>query len=79
AFVVMDLWHRGRRREANLLFNRYCDATGDTADLPLLPFFIAIRAAVRAHVMAGHADTAAAPERPRLLAEAESYLALANA
>jgi uncharacterized protein len=77
AFLLMDLWQRGRRREANCVFNRYCDATGE-ADLGLLPFFVAVRAAVRAHVSAA-AQPRNAAGAPADLAEAKAYLALAEA
>ncbi|MCU4178208.1 AAA family ATPase [Bosea sp. BH3] len=74
AFVLMDLWRRGLAALANILFNRYLDATGDEAGLRLLPFFMAIRAVVRAHV------TAADSGRPELerVAEAQAYLRLAH-
>lgn len=72
AFALMDLWHRGLQGCANALFNRYLDMTGDESGLSLLPFFMAIRAAVRAHVAAADAT------RPRAerLAEAQDYLRL---
>jgi len=57
AFALMDLWHRGAKHLANILFNRYLDATGDDAGLALLPLFMAVRAAVRAHVTARTATT----------------------
>lgn len=69
AFLIMDLWHREQRAAANRLMNRYCDATGEAGGLALLPFLVAVRAAVRAHVTA----SAGATE------EADSYLALARA
>jgi len=69
AFTVMDLWHRDQRVAANRLLNRYCDATGEQEGLSLMPFFVAIRAAVRAHVTASAGGTGE---------EAESYLALAR-
>lgn len=72
AFLLMDLVHRGLRREANLVFNRYVDETDDDAALALLPFFMGIRAAVRAHVGA-----AAAAGNPQKAAEASDYLTLA--
>lgn len=68
AFLLMDIWHRGRRLAANRLLNRYCDATGEAEGLALVPFLVAVRAAVRAHV------AAAAGER----GEAAAYLALAR-
>ncbi|TDR93755.1 AAA family ATPase [Enterovirga rhinocerotis] len=75
AFVLMDLWHRGLAGLANALFNRYLDITGDEADLALLPFFMAVRASVRAHVSATSA--ARADEKAEALtAEARAYLDL---
>lgn len=52
AFLLMDLWHRGLFALANLVVNRYLDETGDDDGFSLLPFFMAVRAAVRAHVTA---------------------------
>ncbi len=50
AFLLMDLWHRGFPDFANIVMNRYLDRTGDDEGHALLPFFMAVRAAVRAHV-----------------------------
>ncbi|MCM2475982.1 AAA family ATPase [Rhizobium sp. CG5] len=50
AFLLMDLWHRGFPQFANTVVNRYLDVTGDDDGFTLLPFFMAVRAAVRAHV-----------------------------
>lgn len=52
AFLAMDLWRHGRRLEASALVNRYADMAGEAEGLALLPFFLAVRAAVRAHVTA---------------------------
>jgi aminoglycoside phosphotransferase family enzyme/predicted kinase len=59
AFLLMDLWHRGFHDFANLVANRYFDATGTQQGYELLPFFMAVRAAVRAHVTATFAEQAA--------------------
>lgn len=56
AFLLMDLWRRDRPDLANLAFNRWLDATGDRGVLPLLPLFMAMRATVRAHVLAAQGD-----------------------
>ena len=72
AFVLMDLWHRNLEVLANLLFNRYLDAVDDERGIRLLPFFMAVRAAVRAHVVA--VDTGRS-ETDRLT-EARAYLDL---
>src|SRR5262249_21090636 len=54
AFLLMDLWTRGLKQEANLLFNRYlwtCDEVGNQLKgLLLLPLFLSLRAAIRAKV-----------------------------
>nr|WP_283773418.1 bifunctional aminoglycoside phosphotransferase/ATP-binding protein [Altererythrobacter sp. KTW20L] len=50
AFLLMDMWHRGHHSEASLLFNRYCDLRGENDGLAVLPLFLSMRAAVRAHV-----------------------------
>jgi len=64
AFLLMDLEHRGLRRMANVVFNRYLGMTGDLAGLALLPLFLSIRAVIRAHVDAEaarrHPDAAGA-------------------
>lgn len=72
AFVLMDLWHRKLEPLGNILFNRYLDATGDEAGMRLLPFFMAVRAAVRAHVTAIDQGK---PQSARL-AEAREFLEL---
>lgn len=68
AFVLMDLVHRGQEVAANRLMNRWCEATGDEAGLVALPFLVAVRAAVRAHVAAAADDGG----------EAAAYLSLAR-
>lgn len=62
AFLLMDLWERDCRHEANIVFNRYLTLTGDYAALPLLPLFLATRASIRAKVSAaqGRAEDARA-------------------
>ncbi|MFN3628377.1 MAG: phosphotransferase, partial [Parvibaculum sp.] len=50
AFLLMDLWHRGFADLANVAANRYLDISHDDEGFSLLPFFMAVRAAVRAHV-----------------------------
>ena len=76
AFLLMDLWHRGLEEFANLVMNRYLDVTEDETGLPALPFFMAVRAAVRAHVSATRAD-GAGPAGAELRKEARSYFDLA--
>lgn len=77
AFVVMDLIHRGLEGEANTLFNRYLDQTGDTGGLALMPLFLAMRATVRGHIAGGAASEGGA-RAGVLRAEAAAYLGLAE-
>lgn len=78
AFLLMDLWHRDQRDLANLLFNRYLDECEETDGVGLVPFFMAIRAAVRAHVTAAQAADASSAAAAPLLAEAQAYSDLAR-
>ncbi|MCW6512660.1 bifunctional aminoglycoside phosphotransferase/ATP-binding protein [Lichenifustis flavocetrariae] len=78
AFLLMDLWDRGLHAHANLALNRYLDDLDETDGLPLLPFFMAVRAAVRAHVTATQAMGASAGV-DRLEREARTYFDLAVA
>jgi len=75
AFLLMDLWQRGLRTEANIILNRYLDLSpADETALPLLPLFLSVRATIRAHV------AAARHERKgdvHTRAETETYLTLA--
>lgn len=48
AFLLMDVWHRGLPRLANVILNAYTGASGDLEGLALLPFFLSCRAAVKA-------------------------------
>ncbi|HTV31871.1 MAG TPA: AAA family ATPase [Methylocella sp.] len=54
AFLLMDLWTRGLQAETNFLFNRYLwladDMTSMLKGLALMPFFLSLRAAIRAEV-----------------------------
>jgi aminoglycoside phosphotransferase family enzyme/predicted kinase len=55
AFLLMDLLERDLCNEANRLFNAYLSKTRRKADyrgVAALPFFISVRAAIRAHVLA---------------------------
>jgi aminoglycoside phosphotransferase family enzyme/predicted kinase len=77
AFLLMDLWHRGLAELANLTMNRYLDQAGDEDGFPLLPFFMAVRAAVRAHVLG--TQVAEGEQDGRVVEEARSYFRLAKA
>ncbi len=77
AFLLMDLWHREHAEFANLVMNRYLDETGEDDGFAVLSFFMAMRAAVRAHVIATQAEDAGI-QAPELAAEARSYFELAG-
>jgi aminoglycoside phosphotransferase family enzyme/predicted kinase len=77
AFLLMDLWHRGFPQLANLVMNRYLDEADDEDGFILLPFFMAVRAAVRAHVTATQVEEGSA-DSDKLTAEARSYFDLAQ-
>ncbi|MCJ2181408.1 AAA family ATPase [Novosphingobium sp. 1949] len=80
AFLVMDLWHRGERDGAALVFNRYLDMTDtDGEAFAVMPLFLSMRAAVRAHVNASAALRIEAPDaRQARVTEARRYLARAR-
>jgi len=73
AFLLMDLWHRNLRTGANIVFNRYLDLSpADESGVGLLPLFLSVRAAIRAHVLAAQSLRAAGDGT--LAAMARSYL-----
>ena len=78
AFLLMDLWHRGFKALANLLANRYFDATGEDDGFGLLPFLMAVRAQVRAHVIATASESGGDRDEAQA-ALARSYFDLAKA
>ncbi|MBB4196303.1 hypothetical protein CCR94_05610 [Rhodoblastus sphagnicola] len=88
AFTLMDLWLCGRRDLANLLYNRYVSAffMRTQADLPAkirdgyaaLPFFMALRAAIRAHIASGQARTGHGGGVKEHEDEARAYFSLAE-
>jgi aminoglycoside phosphotransferase family enzyme/predicted kinase len=59
AFLLMDFWRARAPDLANVAFNRYLDMRDESDGLPLLPFFLAFRATIRAHVETSqnHRDT----------------------
>lgn len=76
AFLLMDLWERGHKSEANRLFNGYLLKAGRDADLDglaLLPLYLAVRATIRAKVALAAAEDAEGPHARVLLAEANAY------
>ena len=78
AFLLMDLWFRDAAVEANLVFNRYLDLSPqDEAGVALLPLFLSMRAAIRAHVTAAAVARASAPATGEGAVLARRYLAVA--
>lgn len=78
AFVVMDLHDRGAPALAHRFLDAYLSITGDYAGLPLLRFYLAYRAMVRAMVTRLRAAQMDVDEpRAAMLAEYRGYLALA--
>jgi len=78
AFLIMDLWHRGEKPGANLIFNRYLDESDENDGLSLLSLFMALRSAIRAHVIATQSDEAEEGDRERLGNEAKTYFELSK-
>jgi aminoglycoside phosphotransferase family enzyme/predicted kinase len=78
AFLLMDLWHRDQRTLANIVLNRYLDECDETDGLALVPYFMAIRATVRAHVTAAQAKNSDPDAVPGLMHEARHYYELAQ-
>ncbi|NGO55689.1 AAA family ATPase [Allomesorhizobium camelthorni] len=78
AFLLMDLWYRGFAELANLAMNRYLDEADDEDGFVLLPFFMAVRAAVRAHVTATQVEEGSTDSK-KIVAKARSYFEVARA
>jgi uncharacterized protein len=82
AFLLMDLWQAGLRREANRVLNRYLWASGEEdhlTGLAAMPLFLSLRAAIRAKVVAAALPHLAGKERGERQAEARRDFALADA
>ena len=78
AFLLMDLWHRELHTLANACLNKYLELTGDYGGIDLMPFFMAMRAAIRAHIAATMAHGATTSRGKSALGdEARAYLDLA--
>jgi uncharacterized protein len=76
AFLLMDLVERKLQQAANIVLNRYLAETRRTEDfdaLTALPFFLSMRAAIRAKVTAARMERAAAPERDKIAGSARAY------
>jgi aminoglycoside phosphotransferase family enzyme/predicted kinase len=78
AFLLMDLWQRGLKRQANVLLNGYLARTLDVDGLATLPLFLACRAAILAKTSATAAGVQTADRaRRELEALARRYLSIA--
>jgi uncharacterized protein len=80
AFLLMDLVERGLNAAANVVLNRYLAETRRTSDLDAvaaLPFFMSLRAAIRASVTASRAAVAPPRDREEARSCARTYFALA--
>jgi predicted kinase len=77
AFLLMDLEFRAQRTAANVVLNRYLWRSGDMRDLPglaALPVFMAVRAGVRAMVVADRIGPKTGAARNHDSAIAHRYL-----
>jgi uncharacterized protein len=81
AFLLMDLVERGLVEAANIVLNRYLAETkriDDLDGLAALPFFLSMRAAIRAKVTLARMERADAKERPAIAKAAAAYFAFAQ-
>jgi aminoglycoside phosphotransferase family enzyme/predicted kinase len=82
AFLLMDLIERGLPQPANVVFNRYLAQTRRAEDLDALaalPFYLSMRAAIRAKVAAERRERAAPAEQGAIAQSARRYFDLARA
>ncbi|MCF2524646.1 bifunctional aminoglycoside phosphotransferase/ATP-binding protein [Bradyrhizobium sp. G127] len=79
AFPLMDLHRYGQSEAAGVLLNRYLAKTPeDNFDaLALLPLFLSMRAAIRAHVLLARLDQTG-KDRDKILSAARIYFELAR-
>jgi aminoglycoside phosphotransferase family enzyme/predicted kinase len=76
AFLLMDLVERQLPQAANIVLNRYLAQTHRTDDLDALtalPFFLSMRAAIRAKVTAARMERAEAAGRDKIVRSARAY------
>lgn len=77
AFLLMDLWRHNERELANVVMNRYMDESDETDGLPLLPLFMALRASIRAQVLATQAEITDKETAKQCIVQANDFLDLA--
>ncbi len=81
AFLLMDLLERGLAAPANVVLNRYLAETRRIEDLDALaalPFFLSMRAAIRAKVTAARLEQTPAAERGEIARTARAYFDFAR-
>ena len=81
AFLLMDLTERGLRPAANVVLNRYLLAAGRAEDfdgLATLPFYLSMRAAIRAKVTAARLQSSTAEKKDDIAKVARKYFDLAR-
>ena len=81
AFLLMDLTERGLEGAANIVLNRYLIETKRAEDLDALaalPFYLSMRAAIRAKVTAARLDHAEDEEKPAIESTARKYFDFAR-
>jgi aminoglycoside phosphotransferase family enzyme/predicted kinase len=81
AFLLMDLFERKLPQAANIVLNRYLAETHRNEDLDALtalPFFLSMRAAIRAKVTAARMERAEAAERENIAKSARTYFDFAQ-
>lgn len=81
AFLLMDLVERGLPQPANIVLNRYLAETRRIEDcdaLAALPFFLSMRAAIRAKVTAARMERAEADAQRAIAKPAAAYFAFAQ-
>jgi aminoglycoside phosphotransferase family enzyme/predicted kinase len=81
AFLLMDLLERGLAKPANIVLNRYLAQTHRAEDLDALaalPFFLALRAAIRAKVTVARMAQAKPSEQQAIAKSAQAYFDFAR-
>ena len=81
-FLLMDLVERGLWTAANIVLNEYLSQARreeDLGALAALPFFLSLRAAIRAKVVAARLATAKTTEQAGLAQSARTYFGFARA
>jgi uncharacterized protein len=76
AFVLMDLTERGLEEAANIVLNRYLADVRRDEDLDALaalPFYLSMRASIRARVTAAKLEQASEAEQPAIAQRARDY------